>query len=216
MKGVSDPESLAAKYDQLATVYDEFRDLFDVAEVLEGFQAYVPEPGALLDLGCGAGHPVAADFLDSGWQVTGVDFSRGMLDLAKVQAPQMVQVHADMRAVDFPAASFDAVTLIYSLFHLPWSDHPKLFERIHRWLRPGGCLLFTYATTAYTGHAEANIEKEFMGTDLFYSHTTPEALYAQLRDCNFDVVKGVERTIAGETFLWVTARAAEPSALEEL
>lgn len=205
---MSDPASLAAKYDQLATLYDEFRDLFDLAEVLDDFHERAPEPGALLDLGCGAGHPVATDFLERGWQVTGVDFSRGMLDLATVHAPQMVQVQADVRTVDFPPDSFDAVTSIYSLFHIPWPEHPRLFERIYRWLRPGGHLLFTYATTSYTGQTVANVEKEFMGTDLFYSHTTPEVLYQQLRDSNFHVVEGVERTIAGETFLWVTAQAA--------
>ena len=59
---VSDPESLASKYDQLASMYDEFRDLFDVAEVMAGLHAHLPARGSLLDLGCGAGHPVAAAF----------------------------------------------------------------------------------------------------------------------------------------------------------
>lgn len=205
---VSDPRPLAARYDQLASMYDEFRDLFDVGEVLAGLRAHLPAPGSLLDLGCGAGHPVAAAFIDSGWEVTGVDFSRGMLDLATVHAPQMIQVHADMREVDFPADSFDAITSIYSLFHIPWNEHPALFERMHRWLRPGGYLLFTYATAAYTGHEEVHGEKEFLGTTLFYSHTTPDNLYAQLREAGFEVVEGAERTITGETFLWVTAQAS--------
>ncbi|HOC59654.1 MAG TPA: hypothetical protein PKN70_06880, partial [Smithellaceae bacterium] len=44
------------------------------------------------------------------------------------------------------------------------------------WLRPGGKLLFTYATKEYTGADIFNGFKKFMGENLFYSHTTPENL----------------------------------------
>jgi SAM-dependent methyltransferase len=43
-----------------------------------------------------------------------------------------------MTEVDFRAGSFDAVAAFYSIIHVPREMHAKLFERIARWLRPGG------------------------------------------------------------------------------
>ncbi|MDP4013865.1 MAG: methyltransferase domain-containing protein [Candidatus Nanopelagicales bacterium] len=200
----SHDESIAAIYDSSATTYDASRDEFDLTEVLRDFRARLPASGNLLDLGCGAGRPVALEFASAGWHVTGVDRSRAMLDLAAKFVPGMEVIHADMRSVRFPDQSFDAIVAIYALFHIPWTDHPALFANMRAWLRPGGTALFTYATRAYTGHDRFNGTKEFMGQQLFYSHTTPEELRAQLDAAGLDVVDAQDRTIAGETFLWVT------------
>lgn len=197
-------ESIAAIYDSFAKTYDANRDQFDLTDVLRDFRARLPSAGDLLDLGCGAGEPVALDFVSRGWRVTGVDFSRSMLDLAARYVPEMQRIRADMRAVRFPDRSFDAITAIYSLFHVPWSEHPALFASMRRWLRPGAVALFTYATRAYTGHERFNGTKAFMGRDLFYSHTTPHDLHLQLSDAGLDVLDAQDREIGGETFLWVT------------
>ncbi|HRT05891.1 MAG TPA: hypothetical protein P5204_09345 [Kiritimatiellia bacterium] len=92
---------------------------------------------------------------------------------------------------------------------MPRARHPELFAKFRRWLRPGGQVLFTYATKEYTGAAEFEGEKEFMGQRLFYSHTTPEKLRAQLAAAGLAVRAWDFRAIGGETFLWVTAAKAE-------
>lgn len=200
-----EPESLAAIYDGFATTYVRNRDSFDLAAILDDFAATLPPTGELCDLGCGAGEPVSAYFADRGWRVTGVDFSAGMLELADEIVPSMTTVLGDIREVTFEAQSFDAVTAIYSLFHVPWHDHPAVFANVWRWLRPGGRMLFTYATSDYTGFDEFEGAKEFMGQELFYSHTTVQRLGTQLELAGFDSVATVDQTIGGETFLWVTA-----------
>lgn len=201
---MSSEESTAAIYDSFAATYDASRDQFDLTEVLRDFRDRLPTTGDLLDLGCGAGEPVALDFASRGWRVTGVDVSGSMLDLAARYVPQMTRVQADMRSVSFPEQSFDAITAIYSLFHVPWRDHPALFANMRRWLRPGGAALLTYATRAYTGHDRFNGTKEFMGQHLFYSHTTPAELLAQLGAAGLAVLDARDRSIGGETFRWVT------------
>ena len=161
--------------------------------------------GRLLDLGCGAGEPFPRYFLDRGWEVVGVDFSANMLRLAARYAPEMRSICADMTEVEFAPAQFDAITCIYALFHVPRARHLALFAKFHRWLRPGGQILFTYATRAYTGADEFEGEKEFMGQRLFYSHATPENLRAQLEAAGLGVRAFDFRDIGGETFLWITA-----------
>ena len=200
-------------YDHFAETYEANRGQFDMSGILQPFFTSLgPAPGALLDLGCGAGEPVPRFFLDRGWHVTGVDFSKNMLALAARYTPEMPTLCADMTEIDFPPARFDALTCIYALFHVPRARHPALFARFHRWLRPGARALFTYATREYTGAAEFDGEKEFMGQHLFYSHTTPDRLRAQLAAAGLAVESADLRTIGGESFLWITARNESPPA----
>jgi SAM-dependent methyltransferase len=200
---------LQSAYARLAARYDANRDQFDISALLAGLQGRLPARGRLLDLGCGAGIPVTQSFLGRGWDVVGVDFCPQMLALAGEYVPAMHGILADMRSVAFAPASFDAVTAVYSLFHVSWHEHGALFQRIAHWLRPGGRLFFTYATPDYTGETEFEGWKDFMGIDLFYSHTTPERLRQQLAAAGLAIEAEQRPLIGGERFLWMTAvRAA--------
>jgi len=192
-------------YDGFAEEYENNRGLFDMTEVFASFYPRLNvEKGMALDLGCGAGEPFARWFVDRGWQVTGVDFSTRTLALASRYVPEMETVHADMCQVDFNPASYDVITAIYCLFHVPRNEQPALFRKMYRWLRPGGKGLFTYATREYTGSDEFEGYKKFMGQELFYSHHRPETLYSILREAGFIIEATDYRDIGGEIFLWVT------------
>jgi SAM-dependent methyltransferase len=192
-------------YDRFADTYEKNRNLFDMTDVIADFYHRLPGiSGLLLDLGCGAGEPFPAYFIGQGWQVTGVDFSSRMLEMAHHFQPDMKTIFADMTEVDFPDEQFDAVTAIYCLFHIECQKHEDIFQKIHGWLKPGGKSLFTYATKEYTGADTFNGYKEFMGEQLFYSHTTPDNLYATLKSIGFTIESAKYREIGGETFLWVT------------
>lgn len=197
-------------YDRFADTYENNRGLFDMSEVIADFFERLPGPaGRLLDLGCGAGEPFPACFIARGWQVTGVDFSSRMLEMAHRFQPDMKTVFADIREVEFPDEQFDAVTMIYCLFHIEYEKHDAIFRKIHDWLKPGGKSLFTYATKEYTGAGIFNGYKEFMGEQLFYSHTMPDNLYADLKSIGFAIDSARYREIGGETFLWVTVAKPE-------
>lgn len=192
-------------YDRFAETYEKNRGLFDMTDIIANFSKRLRcQTGRLLDLGCGAGEPFPAFFIGQGWQVTGVDFSRKMLDLAHHYQPDMKTILADIGEVDFPDAQFDAVTAIYCLFHIEFHKHEEIFCHIYRWLKPGGCCLFTYATKEYTGTDFFSGYKEFMGEQLFYSHTTPGSLFEMLESISFTIDDAQYRPIGGEIFLWVT------------
>lgn len=192
-------------YDRFAQTYDKNRYLFDMTDVMDDFFRRLPSiKGSLLDLGCGAGEPFPAYFIQKEWQVTGVDFSSKMLELAHRYQPAMKTIAADIREVEFPDEQFDAVTTIYCLFHIEYEKHEGIFRKIYRWLKPGGRGLFTYATKAYTGADSFSGYRKFMGERLFYSHTTPEKLREILETIGFKIDAFQYRSIGGETFLWVT------------
>ena len=204
------PPDLRGIYDDFAETYEANRGQFDMTPILGPFfDGLGKAHGRLLDLGCGAGEPFARYFLDRGWEVTGVDFSAAFLRLAARYAPEMQTIQSDMLEVEFDPAQFDAITCIYSLFHVPRVRHPELFAKFQRWLRPGGQVLFTYATKEYTGADEFEGTKDFMGRHLFYSHTTPANLRAQLETAGLAVDSIDLRAIGGESFLWVAVRKPE-------
>jgi SAM-dependent methyltransferase len=194
-------------YEALAATYDSNRGLFDMTPILEDFFARLPPgDGELLDLGCGAGEPVAEAFVERGWLVIGVDFCEAMLALARRHVPHMRRICADIREVAFAPESFSAVTAVYSLFHVPADEHLSLFRRAQTWLRPGGRFLFTYASRDYTQADAFDGWKTFMGQRLYYSHRTPDTLASQLEAAGLECESLQEREIGGERFLWVIAR----------
>lgn len=197
---------LSETYNQFAKTYETNRGSFNISHILESFREKLEQDtGTLLDLGCGAGEPVARYFIENGWNVTGVDFSERMLELSSKYAPEMTAIRGDIRKVEFQYERFDAITATYSLFHIPSEDHPQLFSKIYQWLKPGAKCLFTYATKEYTGSDKFNGYKKFLDTELFYSHTTPEELDTLLNNIGFEIESSEKHTICGETFLWITA-----------
>jgi len=202
-------KSLVKAYNDLAVTYDKNRDVFDMTEVLNNFYDSLKiKKGKLLDSGCGAGVPFASWFIQRGWYVTGVDLSENMLELAKELVPKMKQIYSPIQEVNFKNNSFDAITAIYSLFHLSCEDQSNMFKKFYRWLKSNGSIVFTYATKEFTGHNTFSGYIEFMGEKLFYSHRTPDQLKNELTNIGFIIDSFTYRDIGKETFLWVTLSKA--------
>ena len=113
----------------------------------------------VLELGCGPGVPIAARTSAAGHRLVGVDISSRQIELARHEVPDAEFIVADMLEVDFDPRSFDAVVAFYSIIHVPRRHYPRLFERIHGWLRPGGSLLATLGT----GDSPGWLEEDLLG-----------------------------------------------------
>ena len=114
----------------------------------------VPPPGAVLDLGCGCGVPLARDLSSAGYDLTGVDISEVQIDRARRLVPAAQFLRDDFTRVQFPAASFEAIVCLYAIIHVPLDLQPALITKIAEWLRPGGWLLITAGQEAWTGSQE--------------------------------------------------------------
>ncbi|KXH72112.1 MAG: hypothetical protein AM326_11290 [Candidatus Thorarchaeota archaeon SMTZ-45] len=87
-------------YDKIAEQYDDYRSAFSAEEELDEFMSFVKPNSHILDVGCGTGL-VARALVDNGLQVTGIDISHKMLDLAKHRVPQATFEIGVMTALEF-------------------------------------------------------------------------------------------------------------------
>ena len=144
----ADPGKTRDVYEAEASTYDALRSraLFE-ARWLARFAACLPADGHLLDLGCGAGEPIARWFIAEGFRVTGVDFAGAMLDIARARWPDGDWRQGDMRSFDL-AQQFDGIVAWDSLFHLTPDEQRGCIARMAAHLTPGGALLMTVGTEA--------------------------------------------------------------------
>ena len=151
-------------YDACAAAYDESRRAEPGSEI-QGLSDRLSDGDAVLDIGCGAGVPIAKS-LAARYRVTGVDVSPEMIQRAQQHVPAGNFKRADIMSIQMPPASFDAVIAFYAVFHIPREEHPDLFRRIHRWLKPGGYLLCTLSHFSEEGYTE----EDFFGVTMYWSN----------------------------------------------
>ncbi len=173
----ANPEETLDVYERQAAVYDaqRGRSLFE-ARWLARFAAALPPKARVLDLGCGAGEPIARWFIAEGFRLTGVDFSPAMLDIARARWPDGDWRQADMRALDL-GESFDGIIAWNSFFHLPRADQPDALARMAEHLVPGGALLVT------VGPGNGEVAGTVGGEPVFHASLSP-AEYATCLERN--------------------------------
>ena len=105
-------------YNQIAEDYYTHRDLKKFDSELEKFSSYLSENAHVLDVGCGAGIPTAKFLIKKGFDVSGIDLSEKMLELARKNVPAARFIKMDMNDLKFEENTFDGITSLYTLFHV--------------------------------------------------------------------------------------------------
>ncbi|HEX4063313.1 MAG TPA: class I SAM-dependent methyltransferase [Streptosporangiaceae bacterium] len=164
-------------------------------------------PGAaVLDLGCAAGVPVAAE-LASRYRVTGLDISPEHIQQAARNVPDAEFVCGDARTATFPAGHFDAIISLYTFDHIPRDEHRVLLGRLHHWLRPGGLLLLSIED-----FDEPGTVREWLGVDMYFSMFGADATRQLVREAGFDIEQTALRIqTEGDhdvPYTWILARKA--------
>ncbi|HJT36492.1 MAG TPA: class I SAM-dependent methyltransferase [Pirellulales bacterium] len=98
---------------------------------------WLPDRAELLDIGCGAGYHVR-HLARKAKRVVAIDVDRVALRVARrrVRSSRVTFLHYDGATLPFADGSFDAITLLDVLEHVP--DRAGLVAEIARVLRPGG------------------------------------------------------------------------------
>lgn len=193
-------ERVRKGYDFLAEKYQAMRHQFDNKKELGEFTSLLPKNAKVLDVGCGPGLPVDEFLVESGFDVTGIDFSKSMLELARRNVPKARFVEKDMTKLDFEADSFDGLVSFYAIIHVSREKHFSIFQSFHRILKPKGIMLLCL------GPDEWEATCEYHGTEMFWSNYSPEKSLMLVKKAGFKIISDHICTIGGEKQYWVLAR----------
>ena len=145
-----------------------------------------PRPGELiLDAGCGTGRHLGP-LLRARSNPVGVDFSRGMLEIARRNYPEVPLALADLqRPLPFETGRFDAVLCALIGEHL--DELPLALREMHRVLIAGGRLVFSvYHPEMAVAGKEANFERSGVEYRLGAHRYTVEDYENLLEDACFE------------------------------
>jgi SAM-dependent methyltransferase len=199
----NDPKRIVVSgYDEVANVYLERFDVSTVRQkwvgrLIDGLPA---SGGRVLDLGCGAGIPVARDLAALGHAVVGVDGSAQQVVRARRNVPKATFLEADMCEVAFEVGSFHAVGAFYSITHIPPTQQGPLIANIAAWLKPGGMFVASFGSGAvgeWTG--------KWLGTTMYFGHSGEAETLRCLADSGLIVRdSSVEKQDNEEAaFMWI-------------
>jgi len=99
--------------------------------------------GLVGDLGCGPGR-VAGHLAGLGMDVSGVDLSPRMVEVARLDHPAIPFTVGSMAALPFGDAELAGALAWYSIIHTPDERQGGLFAEFARVVRPGGILLLAF------------------------------------------------------------------------
>lgn len=194
-------------YERHAGAWAELRSrsAFIEGRWLQKFRALLPQSGCVLDLGCGAGEPIARWLMEQGVRLTGVDSSPSLIDRCRNRFPSSEWIEADMRTLALPRR-FDGVIAWHSFFHLPPRDQRAMFDVFAHHVALGGALMFT------SGDDENETLGEFQGEPLYHASLAPEEYHRLLDASGFDIVECMlDDQDCGGAAVWLVRRRSGPA-----
>lgn len=172
-------------YDKIATEYtNRYGDSPFIMQNIGKFSTLMRPKGKILDLGCGSGRAMK-HFIEKGFSVVGIDFSEGMLKLARERVPQADLRKMNMNKLKFPDGNFDGIWSNFTLLHVPTREIQVVLNECFRVLKPKG--IFFISTGV--GTDEEGVEEEWLkkGEKMFFNSLSKESLTKHLINAGFKI-----------------------------
>ena len=138
-------------YDKNAVEYFERTVDINMQSMWDLFTEQLPEGASVLDLGCGSGRD-SAYFISCGFDVTAMDASEEMCDLASIHIGQDV-LHLSFAEMDFNEV-FDGIWACASLLHVPSDGIDTILSKVINSLKINGVLFMSFRYGEYEGERD--------------------------------------------------------------
>lgn len=178
-------EQVIGLYERHARKWDaeRGRSLFE-KPWLDRFASYLPDGGAILDLGCGSGQPIAEYLIERGFRITGVDSSATLIAYARTRFPGHDWIVEDMRTLSL-GRRFKGMLAWDSFFHLAMEDQRRMFPIFRNHADAGAALMFT------SGASHGVAIGAFAREPLYHASLSEGEYRSRLAAHGFELVKRV-------------------------
>lgn len=145
-------------YNTNAGEYFERTVNIDMQESLTKFTELLPEGGSILDLGCGSGRD-SAYFVSRGFDVTAMDASVEMCDLASIHIGQDV-LQLSFEEMDFNEV-FDGIWACASLLHVPSNEIQEILSKVIKSMKRNGILFMSFRHGEFEGERDGRYYTDY-------------------------------------------------------
>lgn len=139
------PQKIQIMFNIIANRYDFFNNLMSLST-----QRYIKYKSIknlnikphdkIIDLCCGTGDlSIIIKQIEPQADVTGIDFSDKMLEIAKQKSQNIQYLQGDVTALPYPDNTFDCAVMGFGLRNIQNAE--KAVEEAYRILKPGGCFM---------------------------------------------------------------------------
>lgn len=135
--------------------------------------------GKILEVGVGGGQE-AAEFIELGYNYTGIDASISLLKIARKINPKGSFLHQSVYDLDFPKATFDGFWTAATLLHIPKNRVRQALKNLQQVTKPGGIGFISLIE----GEGES-VEKQ---TGRFFSYYTEKEFSKILTDLKISII----------------------------
>lgn len=183
-------------YDQIAEGYSVSVDA-TLANLVGAFEQWLLDmfaamlPGNVaLDLGCGNGHDtVILSSKIPKINVLSVDFSKGMLDVARSRFPDGAYLQMDMRCLGFRSGSVDGIWANGCVYHLPKEVFSEALLKIRELLKSNG--IFSFNFKIGKGEGLEDHPRSYDGGQRYYAYYLFSEMTTLLEDSGFEILSNV-------------------------
>ncbi len=188
-------QTVCHTYDAIAKQFDEaYCKTIYFQKQFDKFVAKLKPSSKIIDIGCGTGH-IAKYLSDKGFQVTGIDFSKLMLEIARKRCKNCNFILADIAEFNYGAELYDAAILSFSIIHLKDEEIEKVLKKTYSALKTGSCAFIA----VIEGEGEKTIPEPLNPKHALYFHyfTKPQ-IKAVLENQSFKIVSFDEALLEEE------------------
>lgn len=162
---------------------DKFMDYDPYAKHVMDFAKLLEDGFKVLDIGCGPGNVAKQLRGAKRVEITGIDLSSEMIEIAKANVPDGIFHLQDSRKASFLLASFDAVVLSFCIVHLDDDEARGLLDNAVKWLKTGGYLYVSFMEGKQPGLETTSFSEQLIYFNYFNEIEIKTCLNEKGMDC---------------------------------
>ncbi|MFA6315121.1 MAG: class I SAM-dependent methyltransferase [Candidatus Paceibacterota bacterium] len=197
-------KDLNITYDEIAEKWSQSRPNEWMKNSLDKFIAFLKPGSSVLDVGCGSGDK-SKYMQERGMNVTGIDFSSKMIEIAKQDVPNAHFEVLDINNLSKHDSKYDAIFARAVLLHFPKNQINRLLNMFANHLNEKGYIYIAVKMQKENEKGE-EIVKEFdydQNIERFFSYFTLEELKKYVTDLNLEICFADISQVKNGTRKWI-------------